>query len=159
MEDINTFIKNYSESDQGNIAFSSNCKEGEEWEDKNHTFREKICDKIFKKNSMAPDLLLKDMFRAEARYSREIWGSSSYVSALGAMLLKQTRSKYIEDYLIGKHESFDTECAVSLGDVGAEMLGVILRDIRNSDTVFTEADFTKQEAIEFIQEYYDKTFK
>jgi hypothetical protein len=156
METIEDFIKNYSESDQGKIEFSPNNKEADDWKDINYSFREQICDKIFKQGVNVSDLLLKDIFRAEAIYSREIWGASQYLGVLGAALLKQTRCKYIEDYLIGKHESFDTECAVSLGDVGYEVIEEILIEMKSDNTEFYEANFTKQEAIEFIQEYYEK---
>ncbi|GAC12892.1 hypothetical protein [Aliiglaciecola lipolytica] len=156
MEDLFTFIKNYSQSDVNRIMFSANGKEGK---DLNYHFRDQICKSVFKEGVKAPDLLIKDLFRAEAIYCREILGSSQNLAALGALLLTQSLSKYIEDYLIGKHESFDTQCAVSLGYVGADVLKEVLNELKNSDVEFSEADFTKQEAVEFIQNYYDRTFK
>jgi len=53
-------------------------------------------------------------------------------SALGALLLKQTKDNYIEDYLIGKYESFNTECALSLGDVSQEILEEILNKMKQN---------------------------
>lgn len=153
------FIKNYNESDKHNIEFKSNEKEGDEWADINANFRDEISDLIFKEKVKAPDLLIKDMFRAEAVFSREIWGSSKYVSALGALLLKQTKEKYIEDYFLGKEESFDTQCAVSLGDIGQEILKEIVTNLKQNSIQLTQGDFEVADIIEYIESYIKEHYE
>lgn len=153
MDNIRKFINTYSGTEKERLSVNSNGKEGDDWQDVNAPFREQVCIQIIEKGITASSLLLKDLFRAEAEYSREVWGASPYLSALGKQLLQQTQAQYIEDYLIGKHESFDTDCAVSLGDVEAELLTLILAEMSSSNIEFTEASFTRAEAIEYLQDY------
>jgi hypothetical protein len=57
--------------------------------------------------SSAPLELVRDLFRAETRWSREAWCIVRGVSTLAESLLRRGGPQYLDDYLEGKFQSFD----------------------------------------------------
>lgn len=153
IDNIDNFIKNYTPKDKENLDYSWNGKEGDSWRDENSEFRDKVSARILSKEIPIPEILLRDIFLAEAMFCRETWGSTFNVSKLGTLLLETTHEKYIEDYFIGKHQSFDTQCAVSLGDVSLETQKTILKAIRETGIQCKSDEFQMSDVVEYMEKY------
>jgi len=152
------FIKNYTSNDKIKIEYHSNGKSSDYWCDSNLDFRNEICKLLVEYESLRPDELLRDIFRAEAEFCRESWGASPNVTILGKLLITETKEKYIEDYFLGKEESYDTQCAVSLGDAGEDILREIIQKIKVSNPQCIHGEFTMKKVVYFIEEYIDEYY-
>ena len=152
------------------ISLLSNGKEGDEWRDLNCEFRQQVANALLSEfHALNKDLtqnqsfenlqlkgpLIKDLFRAEAAYCRETWGATSLVSELGVLLLKTTHERFIEDYFLGKEESFDTQSAISLGDVPRELIQLIIQQIKISGLQCNQGEFDMSDVLQFLQEFLD----
>lgn len=153
MDNIEPFIIHYDGSEIGRIGFSSNGKGGDDWCDANAEFRNRVTASVLLDAIEVPGLLIKDLFRAEAEFCREVWGSTPNVTRLGKMLLEKTGETYIEDYFLGREESFDTQCAVSLGDVSLATIETIIRNIEASGIKCQQGEFEMSDVVGLLKEY------
>jgi len=107
MDDVAKFVTNYSGADEDRIRFDWNGKHAEEFVDRNMDFRESVREAVLENVSSAPLVLVRDLFRAETQFSREAWGIVDGVWELAECLLRRGGTAYLDDYLEGKHQSFD----------------------------------------------------
>ncbi|NVK88848.1 MAG: hypothetical protein HWE13_12005 [Gammaproteobacteria bacterium] len=151
MINVSEFIKSYNAEQKVHIVVHSNNSDAEHWRDQNEAFRNQVIAAIMELEGAVKPELLRDIFRAEADFCGKIWGATESIGPLGKMLLMQTGADYIEDYFLGKEVSFDTQCAVSLGDVGRERLTTIVAELKASGAKCKQGEFTMDEVIEYIE--------
>jgi hypothetical protein len=130
VSNIERFIKEYSPGSKEQICFSWNGKHGEELVDENYEFRNEVANALLTKSFVGPGELIKDILLAEAELSKEIWGATSNLSAIGTLLLTQTRSEFVDDFFCAKSRSFDTECDLTCGEVPQEILKNIVFELK-----------------------------
>jgi hypothetical protein len=131
IELMKKFIESYSGDKKSKISFIWNGeKDYDKWGDNNFDFRRDVIDLILGNTVTAPDILVRDLFAIEAEFAREAQGAGDILADLGDLLLNQTGSKYVEDYFIGKGQSFDTENTVIPYGVSKEQLELIVSDIQ-----------------------------
>lgn len=106
-DDIPSFISGYGLEDERFIFFDWNGKPPDEFEDANMAFREAVIEAILDDLDASPILLVRDLYRAETRFSAEAWCIGGDVGRLAEQLLKRGEDCYIEDFLKGKGQSFD----------------------------------------------------
>lgn len=107
MDEISDFINNYKNADESRICFSWNGLHGEQFVDGNMEFRELILEAALRNLSSAPLVLIRDLFRAETRCAKEAWGVADGIGELAECLLRRGGTKYLYDFLEGKHQCFD----------------------------------------------------
>jgi hypothetical protein len=108
--DIPEYIQNYSGNDSA-IRYQSNGKEDDDWADINWPFREKVMDAVLEQSYPASALLLCDLFRAETLMAVDAWSVSYEVELLATKLLETGKTEFVQDFLEGRDQSFDTHCA------------------------------------------------
>jgi hypothetical protein len=115
VDDLTEFIRSYTSAKEPRICFDWNGKHSEDFEDRNMEFRDAVREAVLADVSAAPLELVRDLFRAETRCSREAWGIVAGVSILAQNLLRRGGVTYLADYLEGKFQSFDASlgCAFS----------------------------------------------
>jgi len=107
LPEVTAFIANYSSSDESRIRFDWNGKHAADFVDRNMEFRESVREAVLEDVSSAPLELVRDIFRAETRCSKEAWCIVKGVGVLAEALLRRGGTLYLDDYLEGKFQSFD----------------------------------------------------
>jgi hypothetical protein len=107
MNNITAFIASYTSAEEPRIRFDWNGKHAGEFADRNMEFRGEVLEAVFADPSAAPLELIRDLFRAETRCSREAWGIAGGVNVLAEHLLRRGGVPYLDDFLDGKFQSFD----------------------------------------------------
>lgn len=133
--DVTSFIAAYTSADEERIRFDWNGGHADEFVDRNMQFREAVREAVLLDTSNTPIELIRDLFRAETRCSREAWGIVDGVGDLAAALLTRGRFDYLDDYLEGKFQSFDASLgsAFSYDSALAQALLVeVRRRLRNA---------------------------
>ena len=105
--DVAAFIAGYTSADEARIRFDWNGQHSEGFVDRNMEVREPVLEAVLADVSAVPLELIRDLFRAETRFSREAWCIVDGVSALAEALLRRGGPAYLDDYLEGKFQSFD----------------------------------------------------
>lgn len=111
--DVRSFIALYSAADERFIRFDWNGNHAEGFADRNMAFRESVLEVVLADIHSVPIELVRDLFRAETQFSREAWSIDNRVSELGEHLLRHGGDRFIEDYIEGKHQSFDACCGAA----------------------------------------------
>ncbi len=127
-DDIPNFIANYGPNDERFIRFEWNGKPPDDFEDANMDFREAVIEAVVEDLDAAPILLVRDLYRAETRFSAEAWCIGGEVGRLGEHLLRRGEDLYIEDYLDGKDQSFDAHVSTDFlvdRPLAEHLLGVV----------------------------------
>jgi|GEM_PF-1947981 len=109
-KDPRTFVAEYTSDDERFIRFEWNGKHGDDLEDPNGFFRGEVLDIVVDDIKVAPMPLVRDLFRIETAASRETWAIDDRVSPLGEHMLRHGADQFIEDYIEGKHQTFDAWC-------------------------------------------------
>jgi hypothetical protein len=112
--DIEAFIAGYTTASSGeHIRFDWNGLHSEQFLDRNSEFREHVREAVLGDLSNSPVELIRDLFRAETEYSRHAWCIVDGVWNLAEAMLRRGGFRFLDDYLVGKFQSFDA----SLGSV------------------------------------------
>jgi hypothetical protein len=108
MDEAQEFIWTYtSSSGESRIRFDWNGKHAEGFIDRNMEFRNVIREAVLADVAVCPIELVRDLFRAQTQCSREAWGIVDGVGVLAESLLRRGGPTYLDDYLVGKFQSFD----------------------------------------------------
>ena len=101
MDEIDSFIRDYSTTDRARIVFASNGKLGPELIDANIQHRLAVCDRLRKKvASPASDELIRDLYDAETAWAKAAWCvRHDIVSFLASELLTREGEKNLRHYL------------------------------------------------------------
>jgi hypothetical protein len=106
--EVMEFIRCYStDVGESRIRFDWNGKHSEGFVDRNMEFRGEVLQAVLRDVVAAPIDLIRDLFRAETKCSREAWGIVDGVGQLAEQLLRRGGPTYLDDYLEGKFQSFD----------------------------------------------------
>ena len=102
--DVENFVLNYNHASMfDKLKFDWNGKHGDEFEDKNYSFRDNIVLFLVKNFDMVSEQingeLLQDLYIEMAKSSKETWGISIYFGNIAEYMLKKGRTKYVMDYL------------------------------------------------------------
>jgi hypothetical protein len=109
---IRNFITAYRRGDEASICFDWNGKFAGEFEDSNTAFRVAVLEFVLNDIESAPIELIRDLYRAETLCARAAWCIVDGVDMLGEALLRRGGEPYLDDFLEGKFQCFDTEQAV-----------------------------------------------
>lgn len=109
-DELEAFVSNYKSKDASRICFAWNGKHADLFEDANGLFREGVKQYVLANIELAPLELVRDLFQAETSQSRESWGIGQGVAIFAERLLRKDPESFLEDYLIGKFQSFDASC-------------------------------------------------
>jgi hypothetical protein len=111
--DVKEFIKNYADVNEGLISFAWNREHGDGLRDSNMPFRQEVIQHLLSDMSVASPQLLRHLFRAETKLSKEAWGVNLWVHSIAQQMLLDGGDPYVEEFLRGKLRSFDTmlECS------------------------------------------------
>jgi hypothetical protein len=150
-EDVHAFIKNYTEGDEPRIRFAWNGQHAEEFEDANVEFREAVNEAVLADLDAAPILLIRDLYRAETEYSAEAWCISGDVGRLGERLLRDPEDRFVEDYLIGKDQSFDAHAGTDFV-VDRPLVEHLIAVVR--EKLLSETDAEKIERLHWGEETF-----
>jgi hypothetical protein len=112
-QNIQAFIEHYTSVDEACIRFDWNGQHSDGFVDANLEFRQAVLNIVLQDTTVISIELIRDLFQAETKFSREAWGASPKLGRLAEALLRQGGTTYIEDFLVGKYRSFDTYCATA----------------------------------------------
>jgi len=148
------FVAAYSEADRSRIAFAWNGKHASDFAGSNQSFRWAIVDHCISHPSQAPIALLKDLFSADAEWSRDAWGAPHHFADLGALLLQRGQESVIAVFSEGFNRSFDTFGAchgMSLSPPLADSLSAFTKTALSNTT-----DELDRKRLSAAQELFDK---
>ncbi|MDF2524171.1 MAG: hypothetical protein K0R31_1812 [Clostridiales bacterium] len=138
------FIDVYDETLQSQIDFKWNEKHGKELVDENVEFRRNVLMWLDEHDYETDNgLLLKDLFLAEARFAKEVWGVYRYFGLLASKLLEKTGTTYIDDFLVSAFQSFDTYCSTAAGDYEGIDFDLIIQEIQARIGKNPDKDWTR----------------
>jgi hypothetical protein len=101
MDEVDTFIRNYSTKDRDRVVFASNGSLGPDLRDANIEHRLAVCDKLRKTGaSPASDELIRELYDAETAWAKAAWCvRHDTVSFLAAELLTRNGERNLRHYL------------------------------------------------------------
>ena len=101
MDEIDTFIRDYTTKDRDRIVFASNGKLGPELLDANIQHRLAVCDRLRKTiASPASDELIRELYDAETAWAKAAWCvRHDTVSFLASELLTREGERNLRHYL------------------------------------------------------------
>ena len=124
------FIENYTQDQFHKICFLRAEEGNDNCFDENEEIRSNIISRILKNNIEVSIILIRDLFQEETIYSREIWAAHPYLDPLGRMLLELGGKDYVYDFIKGKFQSFDTECAIGKVKISNELCSELIRELK-----------------------------
>ncbi len=154
MIDVRQFVSNYTPADEPNIRFAWNGKHGDLFADDNYAFRKKVLDEVLKNLDSVDLALIRDLVRAETEFSKEAWAIDLRVSRLAQVLLTRGGVAYVEDYLIGRKQSFDAYLACATVTISCEQAKLLLDAI--AERLEQERDESKKEVLQFGKEIFER---
>jgi hypothetical protein len=110
-ENITRFIAEYDHNSSDRICFAWNQKHGAEFGDSNCLFRRQVIEAVLANSGQARFDLLRDLFEAEARWSKEAWSVGNYFPSLGELVLHRGGDGSLEHFVAWFANSFDAWCA------------------------------------------------
>ena len=102
------FVRCYTKVEQMKMAFAWNGKYAEQFIDDNSDFRRQVMTYCLANSEVVPTVLWRDIFLAEAEYSREAWGVIAEFSLLAQHLFISGGTAVLDDFVDGYYASFDT---------------------------------------------------
>src|SRR5438477_8828798 len=136
--ELQHFIAHYNASDEPLICFDWNGKHADQFQDRNYEFRKEVLAEVFTDMHAAPIELVRGLYRAETKLSKEAWGIDMRVRQLAEHLLRHGGDRFIEDYIEGKLQGFDASLAAGSFEVDlplAERLLLVVRERLQTETV------------------------
>jgi hypothetical protein len=130
MSDIVDFITNYDSSHESRICFNLDGTHNDDFIEINVEFRALVLEKVLADISSVSIVLIRDLFRAETRYSRLTQGIVDGVGELAESLLRRGGIDYLDNYLEGKFQSFDASCG-SVFEYDLPLAETMLEEVRN----------------------------
>jgi hypothetical protein len=155
--DVSKFVAAYTSADETFIRFDWNGEHGDKFEDKNQVFRAAVLDRVDEDLQAAPIELVRDLFRAVTVFSREAWCIDRRVGRLGEHLLRHGADQFIEDYIEGKHQSFDASCGAAAFDCDESLSRHLLQVVR--DRLRCESDPRRIEVLKLGEETFERWTK
>ncbi len=148
MPTIDEFIAAYSEGDESRIAFAWNGEHGKTFADANYDFRKQVLETVLSRPDQAPIVLIRDLYGAETRYSKEAWGVDKRVAQLASLLLHRGGPEFVEDYIEGKFQSMDAAMAAGAFEISDPLATALLGETRRRlrDTGISEQRRRRLEA-------------
>jgi hypothetical protein len=153
VSNVRDFIAGYTPVDEKFIRFDWNGVHAEGFVDRNLTFRKSVLDAVLADLRAAPLELTRDLYRAETQFSREAWCIDNRVSQLGEHLLRHGNDRFIEDYIEGKHQSFEASCGAYF-DCDLPLAQHLLRIVRQR--LQAETDAHKLELLRLAEETFHR---
>lgn len=153
MTEIRHFIANYRMADEPRIRFAWNGEHGEGFGDSNYSFRKEVLEAVLAEPDAASVRLIRDLYRAETEFSREAWCIDRRVGQLAEALLRRGGEEYIEDYLIGKMQSFDAFLASASFEIDHDLAQSLL------DAVEKRLDEQHDEGVRKLLQFGRETFE
>jgi hypothetical protein len=138
--EVRQFIAAYANADERFIRFDWNGRHGKDLADPNLSFRKSVLDAVLADIPLAPMELVRDLYRAETRFSHAARGIDRRVRHLGEQLLRHGGDRFIEDYIDGMDQSFDAFCGTAFDcdpALGDQLLRFVGRQLQ------TETDARK----------------
>jgi hypothetical protein len=142
-------IRSYSESDGRRISFAWNGQHGEHFADANADFRNQVLGLVVDDLQVAPDMLVRDLFLAVTKCSKEAWSIDIRASVLARTLLCRNPEKFLQDYMQGASQSFDAGMATGAVDLPAEVVSMCLELL--ADELDDIADERERHRLSFFQ--------
>ena len=130
MGDVQGFVSSYDGSDTSRIRFEWNGKHGDDFRDANILFRRAVLNHVCDNLETAPLSLLRDLYEAETRSSKESWSAAQRLPELAQEFLTRGGPDCVEDYLRGRFRSFDGGMAASSFQVDLELAEALLQAVR-----------------------------
>jgi hypothetical protein len=149
--DVRGFIMGYTAEDERFLRFDWNGNHAEKFVDRNMAFRKSVLDAVLAEINSVPIELVRDLFRAETQFSREAWCIDNRISQLGEHLLRHGGDRFIEDYIEGKHQSFDASCGTAF-DCDLPLARQLLRITQ--ERLQAERDARKIELLRLAEETF-----
>lgn len=109
IQEIQTFIDNYTSTDFGKIKLVWNGKYGNDFEDDNHDFRIQICELVITQIDKVKLELIRDLYCEEGKISPMTFGVYNKFHLLADEILKRGGEDYLLDYIRGASHSMDTK--------------------------------------------------
>ncbi|HEY1065607.1 MAG TPA: hypothetical protein VGE52_05850 [Pirellulales bacterium] len=109
---VKEFIAGYQPDDEYHICFAWSEELGGELNDPNARFRRKVFKTVLRDLESAPLILLRDLYEAETEIARAAGGINDGVRDLGEALLRRGGVEFLDDFLVGKWQCFDTYMGV-----------------------------------------------
>lgn len=138
-EKVRTFIADYTPSDEQFLCFRWNGKHGDDFEDENRLFREAIWEAVVDDLDSAPLELVRDLYRAETRCSKEAWCIAGDIDQLAEHLLRRGKDQFVEDFIEGKYQSFDASIGTAF-EVDLPLAEHLLRVVQERLRSATDED-------------------
>ncbi len=157
MSNVDQFISEYSATEESKICFAWNGKHGELFADSNYEFRKGVLDEVMKNPEAIDLLIIRDIFRAETEFSKEAWSIDRRVSRLAEALLKRGGTLYLDDYLIGRSQSFDAYLACGDVKLDNELAQNLIKLVQ--ERLGQERDQSKRKILESGHEFFEKWVK
>jgi hypothetical protein len=98
---------------------------------------------------VAPDMLVRDLFLAVTKCSKEAWSIDIRASVLARTLLCRNPEKFLQDYMQGASQSFDAGMATGAVDLPAEVVSMCLELL--ADELDDIADERERHRLSFFQ--------
>lgn len=125
---IDEFLRNYSPSERGRIVIDAAADAP--FRDRNSIFRKDVMRHVISYPEAAPPSLLQDLFVTEASWAERAGIVSPSFTALAEILLSQTGTMYLTEFLTGSVASFNTFGACHQMNLGQATTSAILEEIR-----------------------------
>ncbi|MCA9319513.1 MAG: hypothetical protein KDB53_02200 [Planctomycetes bacterium] len=138
---VERLVENFTGEDAHLLCFAWNGEHGDQFIDKNVELRREVLDHVLNSADAAPIDLLRCVFEAETRYSREAWSVHRDIHLLGEALLRAGEERVVLEFLRGKSRSFDTHLGCARSRVDPELahrLAVFCRGVFASDGASTD---------------------
>jgi hypothetical protein len=156
-DELQLFIANYAPTDERLICFDWNGQHGDRFTDRNYEFRKEVLSEVLTDIRVASLELVRDLYRAETRFSKEAWCIDMRVSQLAEHLLRLGNDRFIEDYVEGKYQSFDSSMAAAAFRVEKSLAEHLLAVVR--DRLQSEQDERRRNLLKSGEETFERWVK
>jgi hypothetical protein len=157
-DEIETFIATYSAAAEPRIAFAWNGKHSESFVDSNYDFRKAVLVHVLANKETAPVPLIRDLFLAETRYSKEAWAVDPRVGELAKLLLTRGGPDYVEAFLEGKYQGMDASMAATSFAATEELLSSLVAETEHRLRA-TELSASRRRLLEFGRDDFARWLK
>lgn len=105
--DAEDYVRDYDRADPSRIRFAWNGRHGDQFEDANVAFRQRVLEVVLARGADAPIGLVEALFAAETEYAEQAWCVDLRVRELSQRLLDHGGRRAIETWLRGAYRCQD----------------------------------------------------
>lgn len=152
---VSEFIDKYTQANRDRIIFAWNQKHGEEFNDSNFQFRQKVIDGVIAAPERANINLLRNLFEAEARWSKEAWCVCDGFAQVGTLMLKRGGIDSLDHFLLWFSNSFDAFSECHTMQLDPATVNMLLQEINRRLTITSkDSDKSRLEMAKMLFEKY-----